>query len=189
VQFDLHGYRPSEIVWNGRLIKIVQQCWEMGESELRLIHGHGRGRGKSPGFYNTRTGRFGLAIRRLLRRNRQLRQWIKYTTLDCRKWGATSVKLKRNPSPTRTALDAGLFEDRSQLAQSGLGEKMLRGPQIPGSRPRGRAPRIVPRSRRAPPSPSRGPNPSAPKWEIFQKRPVAGPNLHKFAKDDNGLRD
>jgi hypothetical protein len=117
VQIDLHGYRPSEIVWNGVLIKIVQQCWEMGEGELRLIHGHGRARGKSPGFFNTKTGAFGLAIRRFLRRNRKLRQWIKYTTLDCRKWGATSVKLKPNPAPTRTRLDADLIEDRSRLAQ------------------------------------------------------------------------
>ena len=25
MRIDLHGYRPSEIVWNGLLIKIVQQ--------------------------------------------------------------------------------------------------------------------------------------------------------------------
>ena len=63
MRIDLHGYRPSEIVWNGRLIEIVRQCWEMGETELELIHGHGRARGKTPGFYNTKTGVFGLAIR------------------------------------------------------------------------------------------------------------------------------
>jgi len=118
VRIDLHGYRPSEIAWNGLLIKIVQQCWEMGETELRLIHGHGRSRGKTPGFFNTKTGVFGLAIRRVLRRKRQLRQWIKYTTLDCRDWGMTRVKLKPNPAPSRTRLDAGLIEDRSRLAQS-----------------------------------------------------------------------
>jgi hypothetical protein len=118
MRIDLHGYRPPEIVRNGLLNKIVQQCWEMGETELRLIHGHGRARGKSPGFFNTRTGAFGLAIRRALRRNRKLRQWIKHTTLDCRKWGATTVKLKRNPAPSRTELDAGLIEDRSRPAQS-----------------------------------------------------------------------
>src|SRR6266849_1456053 len=117
VRIDLHGYRPSEIVWNGVLIKIVEQCWEMGESELRLVHGHGRARGKSPGFFNTKTGRFGLAIRRVLRHKRQLRQWIKYSTLDCRKWGVTSVKLKPNPAPTRTRLDPDLMPDRSQLSQ------------------------------------------------------------------------
>ena len=56
MQIDLHGYRPSEIVWNGRLIEIVRKCWELGETELVLIHGHGRARGKTPGFYNTKTG-------------------------------------------------------------------------------------------------------------------------------------
>jgi len=115
VRIDLHGYRPSEIVWNGLLLKIVQQCWEMGETELRLVHGHGRARGKTPGFVNTNTGRFGLAIRRVLRHKRQLQQWIKYSTLDCRKWGVTSVKLKANPAPTRTGLDANLLPDRTRL--------------------------------------------------------------------------
>jgi hypothetical protein len=117
VQIDLHGYRPSEIVWNGRLIEIVRQCWEMGETELELIHGHGRARGKTPGFYNTKTGVFGLAIRRILRNKRKLRRWIKYTTLDCRQWGATKVKLKPNPVPSRTSLDPGLIEDRSRLPE------------------------------------------------------------------------
>ena len=116
MKIDLHGYRPSEIVWNGVLHTIVQQAWEMGETELRFVHGHGRARGKKPGFFNTRTGVFGLAIRRVLRRNRKVRQWIKYSTLDCRKWGATSVKLKPNPAPTRTRLDPDLIEDRSSLA-------------------------------------------------------------------------
>ena len=121
MRIDLHGYRPSEIVWNGLLIKIVQQCWEMGETELRLIHGHGRARGKSPGFVNTKTGVFGLAIRRILRHKRKLRKWIKHTTLDCRDWGMTKVKLKPNPAPSRTCLDPGLIEDRSQLAKSTSG--------------------------------------------------------------------
>ena len=113
VRIDLHGYRPSEIMRNGLLTKIAQQCWEMGESELRLIHGHGRARGKSPGFFNTKTGVFGLAIRGFLRRNREVRQWIKYTTLDCRKWGMTKVKLKANPAPSRKGLDADLLPRRS----------------------------------------------------------------------------
>jgi DNA-nicking Smr family endonuclease len=42
MEIDLHGYHPREIVFNGTLAKIVQQAWEMGESELTLIHGHGR---------------------------------------------------------------------------------------------------------------------------------------------------
>jgi hypothetical protein len=115
VRIDLHGYRPSEIVWNGLLVTIVQQCWEMGETELQLVHGHGRARGKTPGFVNTNTGRLGLAIRRILRHKRQVRKWIKYSTLDCRKWGVTSVKLKRNPAPTRTCLDANLLPARTRL--------------------------------------------------------------------------
>ena len=114
MRIDLHGYRPSEIVWNGLLIELVRQCWEMGETELKLIHGHGRARGKKPGFYNTKTGVFGLAIRRVLRNKRKLRKWIKYTTLDCRDWGATTVKLKPNPAPSRTSLDPGLIEDRRE---------------------------------------------------------------------------
>lgn len=113
VRIDLHGYRPAEILRNGLLLDIARQCWEMGESELRLIHGHGSARGKSPGFFNTKTGVFGLNIRRFLRRNREVRQWIKYTTLDCREWGVTKVKLKANPAPSRKSLDAGLLPQRT----------------------------------------------------------------------------
>jgi len=40
MEIDLHGYHPSDIVWNGVLAKIVQQAWEMGERRLCLIHGH-----------------------------------------------------------------------------------------------------------------------------------------------------
>jgi hypothetical protein len=80
MKIDLHGYHPREIVFNGTLAKIVQQAWQMGESELTLIHGHGRNRGISPGFVNTNTGYFGLCIRRARRNDRSLRRWIKYTT-------------------------------------------------------------------------------------------------------------
>jgi DNA-nicking Smr family endonuclease len=41
-QLDLHGYHPDEIVGGDVLYRIVQQAWEMGKTELRLIHGHGR---------------------------------------------------------------------------------------------------------------------------------------------------
>jgi hypothetical protein len=105
VQIDLHGYHPSEIVFNGTLGAIIQQTWEMGERELSLIHGHGRNRGISPGFVNTNTGYFGLCIRQALRHDQSLRRWIKYTTLDCRFMGSTAVKLKANPNPTRKQLD------------------------------------------------------------------------------------
>jgi hypothetical protein len=104
VKIDLHGYRPRDLA--GRpLTAIVQQAWEMGAARLRFVHGHGRARGKSPGFYNTRTGRLGLSIRRTLRHDRALRQWIKYSTVECTKWGVTTVGLKDNPQPTRSVLD------------------------------------------------------------------------------------
>ena len=89
----------------------------MGAPRIRFIHGHGRARGKgdrSRGFYKTNTGYFGLSIRRALRRNRALRQWIKYSTLDCSDWGRTTVKLKRNAKPTRSALDLSALPPRTQ---------------------------------------------------------------------------
>jgi hypothetical protein len=54
---------------------------------------------------NTNTGYFGLCIRRALRNDLSLRQWIKHTTLDCRQMGLTSVRLKTNPRPIRKQLD------------------------------------------------------------------------------------
>ena len=96
MEIDLHGYHPSEIVFNGILGEILRQAWEMGEFELTLIHGHGRNRGITPGFVNTNTGYFGLCIRRALRQDGSYRQWIKHTTLDCRQMGSTSIRLKPN---------------------------------------------------------------------------------------------
>jgi len=98
---DLHGHHPDDI----KLARVIKQAWEMGVERIQLIHGHGRARGLSPGFVNTNTGYFGLRIRTELRHNRELRQWVKYTTLDCSDWGATAIKLKPNPEPNRTALD------------------------------------------------------------------------------------
>jgi hypothetical protein len=101
-KIDLHGYRPADFI-GLPMATIVQQAWEIGAARLRFVHGHGRARGKSPGFYNTRTGYFGLRIRRELRHNRILRQWIMYTTLDCGDWGTTTVGLKANPHPAERA--------------------------------------------------------------------------------------
>ncbi len=42
MEIDLHGYHPRDSVGSGVLERIVQQAWEMGASELTLIHGHGR---------------------------------------------------------------------------------------------------------------------------------------------------
>ena len=117
VQIDLHGYHPRDIK-GAPLARIVEQAWQMGAPRIRFIHGHGRTRGKmrdnSRGFYRTNTGYFGLSIRRALRRRRELRQWIKYSTLDCSEWGRTTVKLKRNPKPTRSALDLSVLPPRTQ---------------------------------------------------------------------------
>jgi hypothetical protein len=112
MDIDLHGYHPSEIVGSGTLTKIVQ-AWEMGETQLKLIHGHGRMRGISPGFVNSNTGFFGLQIRHALRHDHELRRWIKHTTLNCRDRGATSIGLKPNAAPSRTQLDEDVFPERS----------------------------------------------------------------------------
>jgi hypothetical protein len=111
VKIDLHGYHPSDIV-GPPLAKLIEQAWEIGADRICFIHGHGRARGISPGFVNTNTGYFGLCVRRELRRNKDLRYWIKYTTLD---WGATTVKLKANLNPTRTALDLAALPERSYV--------------------------------------------------------------------------
>jgi hypothetical protein len=108
---DLHGYHPAEIVRSGVLKKIIQQSWEIGDPYLYLIHGHGRNRGITPGFVNTNTGYFGLQIRSALRHDKSLRQWIHHTTLNCEDMGVTSIRLKRNRTPSRTALDPDLISD------------------------------------------------------------------------------
>jgi hypothetical protein len=110
VPVDLHGYHPDDIC-GSPLSQMIEQAWEMGAGRIRLIHGHGRGRGLSPGFVNTNTGYFGLQIRRELRDDVGLRRWIKHTTLDCSDDGSTVVKLKRNPNPTRTEFD-GVFPEK-----------------------------------------------------------------------------
>jgi hypothetical protein len=111
VTIDLHGYHPADIVWSGALGKVIQQSWEMGEPYLHLIHGHGRNRGITPGFVNTNTGYFGLQIRNALRHDKNFRKWIYHTTLNCEDMGITSVRLKRNPTPSRIALDPDLIPD------------------------------------------------------------------------------
>ena len=110
IAVDLHGYYPIDITGypyatkGSPLSRIIEQASEMGAGRIRFIHGHGRGRGLSPGFVNTNTGYFGLQIRRELRYDGGLRRWIKHSTLDCSDDGSTVVK-QRNPSPTRTDFD------------------------------------------------------------------------------------
>lgn len=108
---DLHGYHPSDIVWCDVLKTILKQAWEIGDERVCFIHGHGRNRGISPGFVNTNTGYFGLELRRALRHDKGLRKWIHHTTLICSDKGTTNLRLKRNPSPMRSAFDADLIPD------------------------------------------------------------------------------
>jgi hypothetical protein len=103
-EFDLHGYFPGDI-YGGLLTRIVQQAWEMGASELVLIHGHGRNRGITPGFVNTNTGFLGLTVRRTLKNALELRQWIFHSTINRGDAGLTSIRLKPNPAPSRTEFE------------------------------------------------------------------------------------
>ncbi len=109
LEIDLHGYHPDDIA----VATIIEQAWEMGAERIRLIHGHGRNRGISPGFVNTNTGYFGLRVRSELRHDQKLRRWIKHTTIDCSHEGSTSVKLKPNLNPTRTDFSEDAFPGRS----------------------------------------------------------------------------
>jgi hypothetical protein len=97
VEVDLHGYFPGDI-YNGLLTRIVQQAWEVGAGELVLIHGHNRG--ISVGFVNTNTGFLGLTVRRTLRSDHALRQWIYPSTIKRGDSGLTTVRLKPKPGPT-----------------------------------------------------------------------------------------
>jgi hypothetical protein len=105
VKIDLHGYHPRTIRDDGLLLTLVQQAWECGADEVEFIHGHGRNRGLTPGFVNTNTGYLGLEVRRLLRHDLDMRQWIYYTTIARSDPGVTYVRLKPNPNPTRQQLD------------------------------------------------------------------------------------
>ncbi len=103
LQIDLHGYHPTQV--DEVLELLIQQAWEIGSNEITIIHGHGRARANPRPFANTNTGYLGLTVRNELRHSPTLRQWIKYTTMCCRHDGSTSVKLKRNPNPSRLNID------------------------------------------------------------------------------------
>jgi hypothetical protein len=93
MQIDLHGYHPADIVWSGVLAKLVEQAWEMGETDLTLIHGHGRNRGITPGFVNTNTGFFGLQLRSALRHDSTIKNCADGFTIQ--HWtAATRVSLR-----------------------------------------------------------------------------------------------
>jgi len=104
-EVDLHGYHPYSV--EGLVTSLVRQAWEMGASKLALIHGWGK-HSETPivsEFIHTNTGYLGLAVRRELRSNLPtLRQWM-YVKFETRDPGVTVVRLRPNPSATRTAFD------------------------------------------------------------------------------------
>jgi hypothetical protein len=108
MEFDFHGHYPHDIVDGGILFRIVQQAWEMGETELSFIHGHGRNRGISPGFINTNTGRFGLRVRVEIRNCPDFGAYIVKRSLDCRDPGTTRVRLRKNLNPSREEISSDL---------------------------------------------------------------------------------
>ena len=105
-EIDLHGYHPDDI----DLLAVVRQAWESGASGLRLIHGHGRNRGISPGFVNTNTGYFGLRVRSDLRHGPELKPYVVRSSLDCSHNGSTFIRLRSNPAYPGT--EAALKEQR-----------------------------------------------------------------------------
>lgn len=106
---DFHGYHPNSI---GRtmLARILQQAWETGAPTFTFIHGHGRFRSHVP-FANTNTGWLGLTIRGILRSDPDLRRWM-FAKFDSSEPGATTVRLRPNPSPTRSELDFSFLPER-----------------------------------------------------------------------------
>ena len=105
LEVDLHGYLPSTIEDRDLVKAIVRQAWEIGSPRLRLIHGYGWWRhGRRP-LPNTNTGPLGLTIRRALRNAKRLRTWM-YARIDVTDPGATTVRLKANPAPSRTRFEA-----------------------------------------------------------------------------------
>jgi hypothetical protein len=111
IEVDWHGFHPTNVIGNSLVQKIVLQAWEMGVTSLRIIHGHGRNRGRVP-FVNTNTGFLGLTVRKELCCDLSLRPFIKISTLNRSHNGLTTIDLKPNPTPSRTALSADLSAHR-----------------------------------------------------------------------------
>ena len=92
-EIDLHGYSPLQVD-SSFMSSVVATACKSGWQSIRFIHGHALWRNSPRPFANTNTGVLGLSIRKLLRNEASLRQWIKHTTIDCSSEGSTSVKLK-----------------------------------------------------------------------------------------------
>jgi hypothetical protein len=107
---DLHGYHPSTIEGGGILSNVLQQAWEMGRQRVVFIHGHGLKHGSPRPFANTNTGWLGLTVRTVLRSNVELRKWA-YAKIDVSRAGATTMRVKPNPSPSRLVFDGAFFPE------------------------------------------------------------------------------
>jgi hypothetical protein len=101
MEIDLHGYHPRDIDFEN----LLRQVWETGVDEVVLVHGHGRMRAGSRRFRNTKTGYFGVHVRRTIRGNSKLKPWVKISMLDVRRWGETKVRMKQNPNSSRSRID------------------------------------------------------------------------------------
>jgi hypothetical protein len=104
MQIDLHGYHPADL----NMTVLIEQAWQTGAAGVTLIHGHGRHRGHLVRA-NTNTGFFGVRIRRALRHDAALKPYIVRSSLDVSHQGSTYVRLRRNPTPSRTEIDMSLI--------------------------------------------------------------------------------
>jgi hypothetical protein len=117
IPVDLQGYYPTDITGypyatkGSPLSRIIEQAWEMGDGSIRFIHGHGRGRGLSPGFVNNEHRLFRRTDpeRTAVRRTSPAMDQVHHARLQ-RRW-VDGREAQTNPSPTRTEFD-GVFPER-----------------------------------------------------------------------------
>jgi hypothetical protein len=125
VTVDLHGYHPDEVT-GYPLESLIQQAWEMGVDRIRIVHGHGRRRPTAGRpVQGNNSGFLGLRIR-----NAAMRRYLSSTVFDQRHVGQTCVRLKKNPSPTREALDLSVlpktYDRRNYEAEIAWNEHLRR---------------------------------------------------------------
>jgi hypothetical protein len=110
-ELDFHDYHPRTILGSELIETGIRQAWEMGERTLTLIHGHSRYHAVRRPFANTNTGWLGLTIRHILRHGQSLREFM-FAKIDCSHNGSTTIRLRENPSPSRTAFNFEALPER-----------------------------------------------------------------------------
>ncbi len=120
-EIDLHGYYPEGV--EGVVHDAVLTAWEVSAPRLRIIHGHGYNRRDYCLFANTNTGPLGMAVRRLLREDRALRQYM-YAKFDCSDMGFTTVRLRSNVRDDIRMMIAS--QGRRRLLSDKYGNKVAR---------------------------------------------------------------